>query len=126
MDWMTKLDYWFATLLFKNNTSLLYNKTLTSKVDLHKLAIKLTKLYNDDVEKDSILESLKGELADKKKKLANILRVLEDGIYNDTTNMRMKELEENIKELNEKIASREMLTIKKTFNWRSLFIFKII
>ena len=87
-------------------------KKFTQKVDLHKLAIKLTELYNNDVKKDSILESLKNDLNNNKKKLANILRALEDGIYNSTTNQRMKELEDNIKDLNEKIASREMLTIK--------------
>lgn len=46
------------------------------------------------------------------KKLANLLRALENGIFNDTTNDRMRELEIANKELKEKIISREMLTIK--------------
>ena len=46
------------------------------------------------------------------KKLANLLRALENWVFNDTTNNRMKELESSNKELQEKIASRQMLTIK--------------
>ena len=40
------------------------------------------------------------------------MRALENGVFNDTTNSRMKELENSNKELQEKIASRQMLTIK--------------
>ena len=40
------------------------------------------------------------------------MRALENGIFNDTTNDRMRELEIANKELKEKIISREMLTIK--------------
>lgn len=51
-------------------------------------------------------------MQDNNKKLANLLRALENGVFNDTTNDRMKELEIANKELKEKIASRELLTIK--------------
>ena len=44
--------------------------------------------------------------------MKNILTALENGIFNDTTNDRMKELEIRIREIKEKIASRQMLTIK--------------
>lgn len=46
------------------------------------------------------------------KKLANFVRAIENGIFNDTTNGRMKELEIANKDLQEKITSREMLVIK--------------
>lgn len=46
------------------------------------------------------------------KKLANFFRAIENGIFNDTTNERMKELEIANKDLQEKITSREMLVIK--------------
>ena len=46
------------------------------------------------------------------KKHANLLCAIENGIFNDTTNDRMRELEIANKELKEKIIEREMLTIK--------------
>lgn len=46
------------------------------------------------------------------KKLANFVRAIENGIFNNTTNERMKELEIANKDLQEKITSREMLVIK--------------
>ena len=72
----------------------------------------LADTYNKSIEKDTILESLNKELQDNNKKLKNILTALENGIFNDTTNDRMKELEIRIREIKEKIASRQMLTIK--------------
>ena len=72
----------------------------------------LADTYNKSIEKDTILESLNKELQDNNKKLKNILTALENGIFNDTTNDRMKELEIRTKEIKEKIASRQMLTIK--------------
>ena len=72
----------------------------------------LADTYNKSIEKDTILESLNKELQDNNKKLKNILTALENGIFNDTTNDRMKELEIRIKEIKEKIASRQVLTIK--------------
>ena len=72
----------------------------------------LADIYNKSIEKDTILESLNKELQDNNKKLKNILIALENGIFNDTTNDRMKGLEVRIREIKEKIASRQMLTIK--------------
>lgn len=72
----------------------------------------LADTYNKSIEKDTILESLNKELQDNNKKLKNILTALENGIFNDTTNDRMKEFEIRIREIKEKIASRQMLTIK--------------
>ena len=46
------------------------------------------------------------------KKLANFVRAIENGIFNDTTNERMEELEIANKDLQEKITSQEMLVIK--------------
>ena len=45
-------------------------------------------------------------------KQANFVRAIENGIFNDTTNERMKELEIANKDLQEKITRREMLVIK--------------
>lgn len=43
---------------------------------------------------------------------ANIVRAIENGIFNDTTNERIRELEIANKDLQEKITSREMPVIK--------------
>ncbi len=80
--------------------------------NLKAIANATTECFNKSVEKDLILENLNKELQDNNKKLANLLLALENGVFNDTTNERMKELEIANKELKEKIASRELLTIK--------------
>lgn len=82
------------------------------RTDLKAIAKATTECFNKSVEKDLILENLNKELQDNNKKLANLLRALENGVFNDTTNDRMRELEIANKELKEKIASRELLTIK--------------
>lgn len=47
---------------------------------------------------------------------ANIIRAIENGIFNDTTNERMKELEILNKDLQQKITSREMIVIEPLDN----------
>lgn len=56
--------------------------------------------------------SLNKQLQENNKKLANFVRAIESGIFNDTTNERMKELEIANKDLQETITSRETLVIK--------------
>ena len=80
--------------------------------NLKAIAKETTNSYNKFIEKDLILENLNKELQENNKKLANLLRAIENGIFNNTTNDRMRELEITNKELKEKIISREMLTIK--------------
>ena len=80
--------------------------------NLKAIAKELTISYNKFIEKDLILENLNKELQENNKKLANFLRAIENGIFNDTTNERMRELEIANKELKEKIIERAMLTIK--------------
>lgn len=63
------------------------------------------------------------------KKLANFVHEIENRIFNDTTNERMKELEIANKDLQEKITSREMLVIKpldKNVIYSFLCLFKDI
>ncbi len=80
--------------------------------DLVAISKVVTEVYNKEIEKDSILESLSKQLQENNKKLENLLKAVENGIFNDTTNARMKELEIANKELQEKIANRQLLTIK--------------
>ena len=87
-------------------------KKFLNQTDLNELSICLADTYNKSIEKDKVLESLNKQLQENNKKLANFVRAIESGIFNDTTNERMKELEIANKDLQEKITSREMLVIK--------------
>ena len=87
-------------------------KYFLQHTNLHSIAKVICNVYNKDIEKDKILESLNKELQENNKKLANLLRALENGVFNDTTNTRMKELESNNKELQEKISIRQLTVIK--------------
>ncbi len=87
-------------------------KYFLQHTNLHSIAKVMCNVYNKDIEKDKILESLNKELQENNKKLVNLLRALENGVFNDTTNARMKELESNNKELQEKISIRQLTIIK--------------
>ncbi|MDD3232220.1 MAG: recombinase family protein [Clostridia bacterium] len=82
------------------------------QVNLKALAKVITDKYNDDLKQDSIMQGLQKELQDNNKKLKNLLVALENGIFNETTNTRMQELEIAKKELEQKIANRSLLTLK--------------
>lgn len=87
-------------------------KEFLNHTNLTELSICIADTYNKSIEKDVVLESLNKQLQENNKKLANFVRAIENGIFNDTTNERMKELEIANKDLQEKITSREMLVIK--------------
>jgi len=93
------------------NIVLFATKEFLNKTDLNELSICLADTYNKSIEKDKVLESLNKQLQENNKKLANFVRAIENGIFNNTTNERMKELEIANKDLQEKITSREMLAI---------------
>ena len=94
------------------NIVLTATKEFLSYIDLDTLSICLAETYNKSIEKDKILESLNKQLQENNKKLANFVRAIENGIFNNTTNEKMKELEILNKDLQQKITSREMLVIK--------------
>ena len=58
---------------------------------------------------NSDLPIMEQELKDRKKALSNLLRAVENGIFNDTTNERMKELEEDIKTIEHSIELGKMM-----------------
>ena len=93
------------------NIVLQATKEFLNQTDLNELSICLADTYNKSIEKDKILESLNKQLQENNKKLANFVREIENGIFNDTTNERIKELEISNKDLQQKITSREMLAI---------------
>lgn len=64
---------------------------------------------------DPELSIMQTELAESKKALANILKAIENGIFNSSTNDRMKELEDNIRELERDIrCNTRMLELMPT------------
>jgi len=82
------------------------------QTDLSKLAKKITEIYNKNIAENHELKVLEKELAETNKKLKNLLSAIENGIFNNTTNERMRELEINKKELEEKIALASSKSIK--------------
>jgi site-specific DNA recombinase len=107
---------------------LVVNKTVKflNNVDLTELAQKVTDNFNNEIAKDSILISLQSELKATNKSLTNLLKALENGIFSETTNKRLKELEEQKTELDNKIASHSLLAKKplespKVLEWFNSF-----
>ena len=92
------------------------------QVDLKALAKKITEIYDKSIEENHELKALEKELADINKKLKNLLSAIENGIFNDTTNQRMKELEISKKELEEKIAQTSAQSIQP-FNEEQIYAY---
>lgn len=106
------------------------NKRTEKKAELEELVVTVTKrevltdenieliadktmeLINKEFADKSVLESLKNDLSDTEKKIKNLLKAIEQGIITDSTKSRMKELEENRKDLEGRIAKEE---VKKPF-----------
>ena len=92
------------------------------QIDLKALAKKITEIYNKSIEENHELKALEKELTDINKKLKNLLSAIENGIFNDTTNQRMKELEISKKELEEKIAQTSAQSIQP-FNEEQIYAY---
>lgn len=92
------------------------------QIDLKALAKKITEIYNKSIEENHELKALEKELADINKKLKNLLSAIENGIFNDTTNQRMRELEISKKELEEKIAKTSAQSIQP-FNEEQIYAY---
>ena len=92
------------------------------QIDLKALAKKITEIYNKSIEENHELKALEKELADINKKLKNLLSAIENGIFNDTTNQRMKELEISKNELEEKIAQTSAQSIQP-FNEEQIYAY---
>ena len=61
-------------------------------------------VYNDKLKEHSAVDLLKRDRDEVQKALDNIMRAIEQGIINETTQRRMKELEERKQTLNDKIV----------------------
>ncbi len=84
-------------LVLKATQEFLVNTNLVA------ISKKITDIYNKTIEENHELKALEKELSENNKKLNNLLKAVENGIFNNTTNARMKELEEDKKNLQEKI-----------------------
>lgn len=92
------------------------------KTDLSKLAKKITEIYNKNIAENHELKALEKELSEINKKLKNLLAAIENGIFNNITNERMRELEINKKELEKKIIFASSKSIKP-FNEKTVLSF---
>lgn len=85
-------------------------ETVLTDENIELIATRAMELIEKESADTSFLEGLNANLQTVEKKIGNIIRAIEDGIYSETTKNRLAELEEDKKNIEEQIA-RE--TIKK-------------
>ena len=78
--------------------------------NLASLAVDISDYYNRNYADDSYLKALESELKNTEKSLNNLVKALENGIFSETTQKRLTELEEQKKALTEVI---EIETVKQ-------------
>ena len=80
---------------------------LSNEANRFLLAEKIYAYYQYQNSNQDYINSLKARLAETEKKLKNVMKAIESGIFNDTTADRMNELESQKKALQEEIAVEE-------------------
>jgi len=70
---------------------------------MNNLVKTLLKIQNNQTEYNTILQTLKKEKSKLNSSLENIMNAIECGVFNNTTNKRMKEIEERLKEIEHQI-----------------------
>ena len=78
-------------------------KELQKPKNLNTIINKLLQIQNNNSNHNSMLDMFKKEKSQVEKQLNNIVKAIENGIINRTTNQRMKELEEKVDELEKQI-----------------------
>ncbi len=82
-------------------------KSLISKLKnqdiMNNLVKTLLKIQNNQAECNTLLQTLKKEKSKLNSSLENIMNAIECGVFNNTTNKRMKEIEERLKEIEHQI-----------------------
>lgn len=90
-----------------------------------KIADKVTELLEQEVKDNSVLESLTVSLVDVKKRLKNLLDLMEQGIVTSSTKERLMELESQQADLETRIAresaTQPRLTKDKIIGWLMSF-----
>ena len=89
---------WIEDLVIRNVRYLLGKKEL-----LEQIADKCWEVYQAERDDTSYVDSLQASLNQVQKSLQNLLRAIENGIFNETTADRMAELEEQKRQLQEEI-----------------------
>ena len=102
---------WIEALVLKHAIALVKDEAL-----LEFIAESTYRYYLEQNTDTSYTESLKAALADVERSIANLVKALEAGIFNEATRLRMDELDEQKSELREALAAaklREDLGLKK-------------
>ena len=112
-DWLEK------TIVRETLTHVLTSENIAAISD------KAMELLAEDANNNSILESLDSQLKDVNTALSNLLKALEAGIFNETTQARMEELGKLKKELESKVereqAAKPILERNEIVYWLESF-----
>ena len=100
-------------------------ETVLTDENIEIIAKKAMELIEKESADTSFLEGLKAQKRDYEKKIGNIMRAIEDGIYSDTTKNRLAELEECVRDVDGQIAHEEMkkplLSKERIIYWLASF-----
>ena len=100
-------------------------ETVLTDENIDLIATRAMELIEKESADTSYLDGLRANLKDIEKKIGNILRAIEDGIYSEATKNRLAELEENKKDIEGQIAREEMkkplLSKERIIYWLTSF-----
>lgn len=100
-------------------------QTVLTDENIELIAERAMELIEKESADTAFLDGLKASLKDVEKKIANIVRAIEDGLYTDSTKVRLQELEDNKKDIEAQIAREEMkkplLTKERIMYWLTSF-----
>lgn len=96
-------------------------RTCISKEDVTRWLVDGFIKLKQEVKKNSPLPMMESELAARKKALANVMKAIEAGIFNDTTAERMKELENDIQNIERSISIGKLMYDEKVDGERMEF-----
>lgn len=100
-------------------------QTVLTDENIELIAERAMKLIEKESADTAFLDGLKNSLKDTDKKIGNILKAIEDGLYTDSTKVRLQELEEYKKDIEGQIAREEMkkplLTKERIMYWLTSF-----
>lgn len=104
-------------------------KLIGTKENIERIADEIVLVHKDKLKNNSVLHILQEQQNTIKKHLANIMKAIEQGIFNATTKARMDELEKQLSETQEKITleqlrQQKMLTKEKIITFLTDGIFK--
>ena len=96
----------------ENYVILATKKFLKNCKEVKDIAKGVTVLFNDNIAKDTILNSLNSQLSDINRQLNNMVNAIANGIYSKTTNEKLNTLEQQKEDMEIKIAEHQVKKIK--------------